>query len=236
MNNIYNRDMTKRFRKLSNTEQVKYYIAMKNGDMNARNILIESCLPMVVKFAENFHINNKHIDLDDMIQEGNMALMKAVDNWDINKGQLTTIAGSCIKNALINAIQGARYKITNYYSLSAHTNNNLSKIDKLSDKKKKKLRQYKMSRLTGNNAPSILANIKEKNDIEDKYCMLDLHELSEKFLSGIDKRVFDLYTGRNGSRQKVRGICQELNMSEQDVRSVLGRCKRKMKKVAKNVQ
>ena len=50
-----------------------------------------------------------------------------------------------------------------------------------------------------------------------------LYELCKNHLEGIDKQVFGLYIGMHGHRMRIKQICINLNMIEQDVRSIINR-------------
>jgi predicted transcriptional regulator len=132
MTNIYKQDVSRFYQPLSSTEQLVMYGRMKDGHVDAREAIINSCLPLVIDLAKKFRYNNKHIDLEDMIQEGNIALIKAVDNWDIKKGNLTTVATWCIRSALVDLITDARYNVKHAYSLSRRASIELRKVKRSS--------------------------------------------------------------------------------------------------------
>jgi DNA-directed RNA polymerase specialized sigma subunit len=45
-----------------------------------------------------------HLDIDDLIQEANIALWQAIDTYDTTKSMFSTYATRCIKNRLINYV------------------------------------------------------------------------------------------------------------------------------------
>ena len=128
MTKIYKKDITRKHKLLTNQEQVDLYKKMKEGDEEAKETLIYSCLPLVIDIANKFRINNKHIDLEDMIQEGNIALMNAVDKWDVNKANITTVATWYVRNTLVDMITDAKYNIKQPYSLSRRAAEELRRI------------------------------------------------------------------------------------------------------------
>ena len=69
--------------KVLNSEEIKeLFIKMKNGDIFARNDLINGNLKLVLSILKKF--NNKVENLDDLFQVGCLGLVKAIDNFDIS--------------------------------------------------------------------------------------------------------------------------------------------------------
>jgi len=128
MTDLYKQDFSRYHRPLSKEEQRSLYHKMQEGDAEARETIICSCLPLVIDIAKKFRCNNKHIDLEDMIQEGNVALMKAVDKWDISKGTITTVATWYVRSTLVDMITDAKYNIKQPYSLSRRAAEELRRI------------------------------------------------------------------------------------------------------------
>ena len=72
-------------------------------DGYARNRLIEGNLRLVIKIAR--HYENYGMDLDDLINEGNIGLMVAIDKYDPTKGtKFSTYASFWIKQKVIRAL------------------------------------------------------------------------------------------------------------------------------------
>lgn len=88
---------------LSSKEEQALAIHMENGDASAKQRLIESNLRLVVNIAK--HYLNQGLDLADLIEEGNIGLMKAVDRFDYKKGyKLSTYATWWIRQSITRAI------------------------------------------------------------------------------------------------------------------------------------
>lgn len=85
-------------------EQVKELVCrVKNGDRNARKKLINHNLRLVVKFAHKYV--NRGVPFEDLIQEGNLGLMKAIEKYDPSLGtKLSTYATYWIKQSINRAI------------------------------------------------------------------------------------------------------------------------------------
>ena len=112
---------------LSSQQQQSLLKLIAQGDINAKNLFIESNLKLVVSIAKRY-LNNG-VELLDLIQEGNIGLMKAVERFDESKGfKFSTYATYWIRRFIIRAIatQGKTIKIPSYYYEKI---NNLKKIE-----------------------------------------------------------------------------------------------------------
>lgn len=88
---------------LSKSDEAKYAKKYKEGDLKARDILIERNLKYVVSIAKIYI--GRGLDFLDLIQEGNIGLMTAVDKYKISKGfRLSTYARWWIRQSITRAI------------------------------------------------------------------------------------------------------------------------------------
>ena len=88
---------------LSLEEETALSERISNGDEEAKNILAESNLRLVVSIAKRY-VGRGMLFLD-LIQEGNIGLMKAVEKFDANKGyKFSTYATWWIRQAITRAI------------------------------------------------------------------------------------------------------------------------------------
>ncbi len=89
------------FLKPLTTEEEAYYLKrMKEGDLEARKKLIEHNLRLVAHIIKKY--NNMEQDPEDLISIGTIGLIKAVDTYDISKGnKLVTYASRCIENEIL---------------------------------------------------------------------------------------------------------------------------------------
>ena len=69
---------------LSPEEEVDLFKRYRNGDKNARNIIIEKNLRLVIMIAKKYI--NRGVEFQDLIQEGNLGLITAVDKFDVSLG------------------------------------------------------------------------------------------------------------------------------------------------------
>lgn len=67
---------------LKNEEQIELFKRMKEGDVFAKEQLIEGNLKLVLSILKQFY--NRTDNLDDLFQVGCIGLIKAIDNFDLN--------------------------------------------------------------------------------------------------------------------------------------------------------
>lgn len=88
---------------LTPDEEVKLARRIKRGDKEARTHMIKANLRLVVKIAQDYA--GYGLPLSDLISEGNIGLMKAVERFDPKKGgKLSTYAAWWIKQSIKRAL------------------------------------------------------------------------------------------------------------------------------------
>lgn len=85
---------------LTAEEEEKYVALMLDGDMDARNKLIEHNLRLVAHIVKKF--DSKENMTDDLISIGTIGLIKGIDTYKNNKKtKITTYAARCVQNEIL---------------------------------------------------------------------------------------------------------------------------------------
>lgn len=85
---------------LSSGDEQLMLLKLVDGDEEAKKLLIEHNLRLVVYIARKF--DNTGIDLDDLISIGTIGLIKAINSFNLDKKiKLATFASRCIENEIL---------------------------------------------------------------------------------------------------------------------------------------
>ena len=89
------------FPKPLTAEEERIYLQRSaEGDLQARNILIERNLRLVAHIMKKYYAQTS--DQEDLISIGTIGLIKAVSSFDASKGaRLATYAARCVENAIL---------------------------------------------------------------------------------------------------------------------------------------
>lgn len=87
-------------RPLSEEEERRYLKLAQEGDIAARNILIERNLRLVAHIMKKYYAQTA--DQEDLISIGTIGLIKGISTFDPSKGaRLATYAARCVENAIL---------------------------------------------------------------------------------------------------------------------------------------
>ena len=91
---------------LTSSEEKESINRFKSGDLNAKNILIERNLRLVVHIAKKF---SSIKEVEDLISVGTIGLIKGIESFDYTKGtKLATYASRCIENEILMLIRNSK--------------------------------------------------------------------------------------------------------------------------------
>lgn len=112
---------------LTRKEEIELAMRIRRGDPEAREHMIKANLRLVVKIAQDY--TNFGLSLADLIAEGSIGLMKAVERFDPDYGsKLSTYAAWWIKQSMKRALANQSKTIR----LPVHMYDKISKLQRVS--------------------------------------------------------------------------------------------------------
>lgn len=132
---------------------------MRDGDANARGVLIERNLRLVSHIVKKYY--SKTNDTDDLISIGTIGLIKAIDSFNAEKGtRLATYASRCIENEILMHFRAGKKVANDVYlndTLEIDKDGNpltiedtISSPDDLADNLEVKVRWEKVAKIIEN--------------------------------------------------------------------------------------
>jgi RNA polymerase sporulation-specific sigma factor len=92
---------------LTQAEKTLYLKQLKEGNEEARNILIERNLRLVAHVAKKYSTSN--VDTDDLISIGSIGLIKGINSFNVDKGsKLSTYISRCIDNEILMYLRSTK--------------------------------------------------------------------------------------------------------------------------------
>lgn len=188
---------------LSPEDEEKYILLMQNGDLEARNLLIEHNLRLVAHIVKKF---NPPLTLtDDLISIGTIGLIKGIDSYNTNKNiKITTYAARCIENEILM-----------YYRSTKKYQNTVSLDDFIGTDKE-------------GNKINLKDVIKDKNKpIEEELYLKDNIALLKKFIGKLNKREQEIIIKRYGLNNKKAMTQKEIAQKMKISRSYVSRIEKR---------
>ena len=199
---------------LSAEEEKMYVEKMREGDQDAKNILIEHNLRLVAHVCKKY--NNTNIDQDDLISIGSIGLIKGINSYNPEKSiKLSTYISKCIDNEILM-----------YLRSNKKTNSEVYLEDPIGkDKDDNTVRLGEV--LENNDKP-----IEEEVDLKMK--INKLYEKIKKVLKKRERTIIELRFGLNGKEPKTqKEIAKDMGIS----RSYVSRIETKaIGKLAKEIK
>ncbi len=169
---------------LSSEEEKNCIERMKNGDDEARNILIERNLRLVAHVSKKYATTN--IDQDDLISIGTIGLIKGINSFNPDKNiRLATYVARCIENEILMFLRSSKKTKSEVYLNEPigkdKDDNEVTLMDVLETEEK---------------------SVEEEIDLKMK--VKKLYQKMKEVLKDREKAILELRFGLNGGKPKTQ--------------------------------
>lgn len=94
---------------LSAEDERRYLLLWQEGDIAARNVLVEHNLRLVAHIIKKYYTQTN--DVEDLISIGTIGLIKGINTYKPDRGiRLATYASRCIENAILSQQKNRRLR------------------------------------------------------------------------------------------------------------------------------
>lgn len=199
---------------LEKDEEDKLIDLSFNGDMSARNKLIEHNLRLVVFLAKRYE--NTKVDLEDLVSIGSIGLIKGINTFSKDKNiKLATYCSRCIDNEILMYLRKTKKSKTDISfeeSLSFDADGN----------------ELHLEDILGTDKDIVTKGLDDELD----------KQLLRKELSKLDKRdkeIMCLRYGLNGYEEMTqKDVAEKLNISQSYISRIEKKVIKRLKSVIKN--
>lgn len=165
-------------------EEKKYLEEYKNGNEEARNILIEKNLRLVAHVCKKYA--NSNVSGDDLISIGTIGLIKGINSFNVERGvKLATYVSKCIDNEILMYLRSTKKLGAEVYLNEPigkdKDNNEVTLIEVLENNEK---------------------NIEDEIDLKIK--VKKLYEKMVEVLKDREKLIIELRYGLGGKKPKTQ--------------------------------
>ncbi len=176
---IYFRNIKRNTSLLTREEEVALAKRIEKGDRRARDKMIESNLRLAISIAKKYARYGS--TLEDLIQESNIGLMKAVEKFDWRRGfKFSTYASWWIKQAVTRSLT---------------SNSTILKVPSHTLANARKIWQLKQEYLEEFGTEPTIEEISDALDMPEKHVKLALSSIRARNIASIDQQI-----GEEGSR------------------------------------
>lgn len=196
------------------------------GDGRALSELVEANLRFVVSIARQY--KGKGVDMDDLVSEGNIGLMKAAAKFDATKGvRFVNYAVVYVRQQIEKSLeQSGLFKVPKDVrnDIVAHRQSHPVSVDApLGHRANMSL----LSVLVNSDSP--LADARVHSEAVEDAVEFALGSLDER-----ERRVVDAFFGISQEHETMAEIAEDMGLKRERVRQIRDKAVRKLRKVYKN--
>jgi len=217
---LYLKDI-KKLPLLTPEEEIDLANRIKKGDRHARHKMIQSNLRLVINIAKKY--SHLGVSMLDLIEEGNLGLMKAVEKFNPKRGyRFSTYAAwwirQCISRAIANQGKTVRMPVyiiellMRYKKITEHLTNSLKRKPKLNEIAKRMqlpIRRVKQLNRMVSGISSLNAPVGDDGSTE----FINLIE-DENMVSAVDELSNFL------TQERIKGLLEKMSKREQKILSL----------------
>lgn len=213
---------------LSVSEEKEYLQKIQNGDLRAKEEFVKRHLKFVISVAKEY--TNDFLELNDLINEGNIGLMKALDKYDFSvETRFMSYAVWWVKQHITFSISrnAKTIRIPENIQIDIKNNTNTKEVATCIP-------------LIFNDDDDNTLNISDSFIInEESDDKNDLLEGLGKIISSLkkrDKQIIELYFGLNGNEpMNLEDIGEEIGLSKERIRQIKNNVIRKLKHLSRDL-
>lgn len=195
---------------LSNEEEEELLSKLDDNNIEARKILVEHNLRLVVYIAKKFE--NTGVDLEDLISIGTIGLMKAINTFNNKKNiKLATYASRCIENEILMFLRRSN-RLKGEISIDEPLNQDGDGNELL------------LSDLLGTDEDIVYKNLED--EVDKRLLKSAMEKLTDK-----EKNIMNLRFGMSGHKEKTqKEVADMLGISQSYISRLEKKIMLKMRK------
>lgn len=191
---------------------------VKNGDKEAFNKLVVSNLRFVISVAKQYQ--NQGVPLIDLIQEGNIGLMEAINKWDVDKGfKFISYAVWWIRQKIVLALSNKSRTIripTSQLATISKVNKVITEFEAKNERKPSNTEIAKLTGINVNKIPSILSTISKMVSLDSPITGIEdgtlIDIVPNKEITRTDATLLE-----ESNTIQINKIISKLNPRDQDI-------------------
>ena len=202
-------DELKKYKPLTKAKEKRLLRLSRNGNIAAKNKLLEANLKFVFDIAK--HYTGRGLPISDLISEGNMGLLKAIDKFDESRDvKFISYAVWWIKQSITDAIR--RNKLISTVEIDPMQSNDAVMEKSVADEEDEKI---------GGARDTSFSNESEERRIELNRLQSDTIEELLKVLSKREREIIESYYGLGMNEElTLLEIGKKFNLSSERVRQI----------------